>query len=68
VALHGDYDSLEVAGYPPLYAAAPQPPAETDMQEYFRVSPPSVQQMVLALDDPASSEGSQERLRHRGPR
>ena len=26
-----------------------RPPAETDMQEYFRVSPPSVHQMVLAL-------------------
>jgi len=27
-----------------------QPPAETDMQEYFRVSPPSVHQMVLTLE------------------
>ena len=27
-----------------------RPPAETDMQEYFRVSPPSVQKMVLALE------------------
>jgi Mn-dependent DtxR family transcriptional regulator len=26
------------------------PPAETDMQEYFRVSPPSVHQMVLTLE------------------
>ena len=26
-----------------------QPPAETDMQQYFRVSPPSVHQMVLTL-------------------
>ncbi len=26
-----------------------RPPAETDIQEYFRVSPPSVHQMVLAL-------------------
>jgi Mn-dependent DtxR family transcriptional regulator len=25
-------------------------PAETDMQQYFRVSPPSVHQMVLALE------------------
>jgi Mn-dependent DtxR family transcriptional regulator len=25
-------------------------PAETDMQEYFRVTPPSVHQMVLALE------------------
>jgi Mn-dependent DtxR family transcriptional regulator len=27
-----------------------QPPAETDMQLYFRVSPPSVHQMVLTLE------------------
>ena len=27
-----------------------QPPAESDMQEYFRVSPPSVHQMVLTLE------------------
>jgi DNA-binding MarR family transcriptional regulator len=27
-----------------------RPPAETDMQRYFRVSPPSVHQMVLTLD------------------
>jgi hypothetical protein len=33
-----------------LYAAAPRAPAETDMQEYFRVSPPSVHQMVLTLE------------------
>ena len=26
-----------------------RPPAETDMQEYFRVSPPSVHQMVVTL-------------------
>src|SRR5258708_15246708 len=26
-----------------------RPPAETDMQQYFRVSPPSVHQMVLTL-------------------
>jgi Mn-dependent DtxR family transcriptional regulator len=25
-------------------------PAETDLQEYFRVSPPSVHQMVLTLE------------------
>src|ERR1700689_4736893 len=37
--------------YPPLYASASQtPPAETDMQEYFRVSPPSVHQMVITLE------------------
>jgi Mn-dependent DtxR family transcriptional regulator len=27
-----------------------RPPAETDMQEYFRVTPPSVHQMVLSLE------------------
>jgi len=27
-----------------------RPPAETDMQKYFRVSPPSVHQMVLTLE------------------
>jgi DNA-binding MarR family transcriptional regulator len=27
-----------------------RPPAETDMQEYFRVSPPSIHQMVLSLE------------------
>ena len=27
-----------------------RPPAETDMQQYFRVTPPSVHQMVVALE------------------
>jgi Mn-dependent DtxR family transcriptional regulator len=27
-----------------------KPPAEADMQRYFRVTPPSVHQMVLALE------------------
>src|SRR5674476_382182 len=27
-----------------------RPPAETDMQQYFRVSPPSVHQMVLTME------------------
>lgn len=27
-----------------------RPPAETDMQEYFRVSPPSIHQMVITLE------------------
>ena len=27
-----------------------RPPAETDMQRHFRVSPPSVHQMVLTLE------------------
>ena len=27
-----------------------RPPAETDMQQYFRVSPPAVHQMVVTLE------------------
>ena len=27
-----------------------RPPAETDMQQYFQVSPPSVHQMVVTLE------------------
>jgi Mn-dependent DtxR family transcriptional regulator len=27
-----------------------RPPAESDMQQYFRVSPPSVHQMVVTLE------------------
>ena len=27
-----------------------RPPAEADMQQYFRVSPPSVHQMILTLE------------------
>ena len=27
-----------------------QPPAETEMQQYFRVTPPSVHQMILTLE------------------
>jgi len=27
-----------------------RPPAEADMQKYFRVSPPSAHQMILALE------------------
>ena len=35
----------------PLYTRLHRrPPAETDMQQYFRVSPPSVHQMVLTLE------------------
>jgi len=33
-----------------------RPPAEADMQQYFRVSPPSVHQMVLTLERSASSD------------
>ena len=43
-----------------------RPPAETDMQQYmqqyFRVSPPSVHQMVLTLERRDPSEDSQEQL------
>src|SRR3954451_4049616 len=35
-----------------------QPPAEADMQEYFRVSPPSVHQMVLTLERAGSLAAS----------
>ena len=35
-----------------------RPPAETDMQEYFRVSPPSVHQMVLTLERAGTSGDS----------
>ena len=28
-----------------------QPPAEADIQHYFRVSPPSVHQMILRLEE-----------------
>jgi len=28
-----------------------QPPAESDLQEYFRVSPPSIHQMVVTLTE-----------------
>jgi repressor LexA len=33
-----------------LYSLHRRPPAEANMQEYFRVSPPSVHQMVLTLE------------------
>ena len=39
-----------------------KPPAETDMQEYFRVSPPSVHQMVLTLEGAGFIGRSQGRL------
>jgi hypothetical protein len=31
-----------------------RPPAETDMQRHFQVSPPSVHQMIVTLDKMAS--------------
>ena len=39
-----------------------RPPAEADMQEYFRVSPPSVHQMVLTLEREDSSDASRASL------
>ncbi len=30
-----------------------RPPAETDMQRHFQVTPPSVHQMILTWDGPA---------------
>jgi Mn-dependent DtxR family transcriptional regulator len=40
-----------------------RPPAEPDMREYFRVSPPSVHQMVLTLE-----RAGLIRRQHRAPR
>jgi hypothetical protein len=39
-----------------------RPPAETDMQQYFHVSPPSVHQMVLTLERQDSSDDSRASL------
>ena len=39
-----------------------RPPAETDMRKYFRVSPPSVHQMVLTLKRQDSSDDSRASL------
>lgn len=36
-----------------------RPPAEADMQRYFRVSPPTVHQMVLNLEKRGLSRASQ---------
>ena len=41
------YDIADIHLYTRLHR---RPPAETDIQEYFRVSPPSVHQMVLTLE------------------
>jgi Mn-dependent DtxR family transcriptional regulator len=35
-----------------------RPPAETEMQDYFRVSPPSVHQMVLTLEQAGFTSSS----------
>jgi hypothetical protein len=35
-----------------------RPPAQPDMQRYFRVTPPTVHQMVLTWNAPVSSDGS----------
>jgi hypothetical protein len=57
--------------YPPLYTRLHRrPPAETDMQEYFRVSPPSVSvhQMVLTLERAGLiRKATKNASQHRGP-
>src|SRR5215212_7566470 len=46
-----------------------RPPAETDLQRYFRVSPPSVHQMVLTLERVGLiSPSARHRPKHRTPR
>jgi Mn-dependent DtxR family transcriptional regulator len=45
-----------------------RPPAETDMQEYFRVSPPSVHQMLLSLERAGLIKAAQDTSHYRGPR
>jgi repressor LexA len=42
--------SLTAKTFTPKQGQHRRPPAETDMQQYFRVSPPSVHQMVLTLE------------------
>lgn len=42
----GQYLALSTA----IRGCTADPRAETDMQEYFRVSPPSVHQMLLTLE------------------
>ena len=44
--LQGQYLAF-IASYAKLHRRAP---AETDMREYFRVTPPTVHQMVLTLE------------------
>jgi repressor LexA len=45
------HSSSEYLAYIHLYTRLHRrPPAEADMQKYFRVSPPSVHQMVLTLE------------------
>jgi repressor LexA len=39
------------------------PPAEADLQRYFRVSPPAVHQMILALEAHGLVERSQGKAR-----
>lgn len=47
--------------------AGPRP--KTDMQEYFRVSPPSVHQMVLTLERVGLvKKAAKDTSQHRGPR
>jgi len=42
--------ALDLWAKPHSNPAGRRPPAETDRQKYFRVSPPSVHQMVLTLE------------------
>ena len=44
--LQGQYLAF-IATYTKLHG---RPPAEADMEQYFRVTPPTVHQMVLALE------------------
>ena len=47
---HSVFVQVPPGVYPRLHPPAPPAPAETDMQQYFRVSPPSVHQMVVTLE------------------
>lgn len=44
--LQGQY-LADIATYTKLHG---RPPAEADIQEYFKVTPPSVHNMIVALD------------------
>jgi len=46
-----------------------RPPAETDMQQYFQVTPPSVHQMVLTLEAArVHQKATEDRPQHRSAR
>ena len=42
--------SRQAEKFTPKQGLNRRPPAEADMQQFFRVSPPSVHQMVLTLE------------------